>query len=145
MAEAFGDGLLACQTTGTSDLLSQHVPVYTFLFAYPKADFILPEVIDLKAFHSAEIQFVYQRPMGWFEYDFKGKELALSHKMSDYWTQFAATGNPNGKVDLHWPEYKANEQRIVFDLEISTQRHYKHEICKFWNSMDYRKEPLPEF
>ena len=48
--------------------------------------------------------------------------LELSHHFMDYWTQFAATGNPNGvpgspKV---WPEYTAAaDQNLQLDLDIS--------------------------
>ena len=33
------------------------------------------------------------------------ENLALVHAMGGYWTQFAATGDPNGQKLSEWPAY----------------------------------------
>ncbi|MCB1616058.1 MAG: carboxylesterase family protein [Pseudomonadales bacterium] len=137
LSEAFGDGYLACQSIWASEHLSQHVPVDSYIFNYKHADFILPELIELGAFHSAELQFVFNRPMAWFENRFSGDELLLSEQMMGDWTRFAYTGNPNKPDDPHWPLFNTRQEQLFYDLELSTQQGWKDEDCNFWRSLDF--------
>lgn len=137
LSAAFGDGYLACQSLWATQQLSAHVPVYAYTFAYPDADFILPELMELGAFHSAELQFVFNRPMAWFESRFSGDELRLSEQMMDDWARFAATGNPNRAGESHWPQYNQQGEQLFYDLELSTRSGWKAEACDFWKSLDY--------
>ena len=100
LAAALGDGFLACPTIDIAPLVSAHVPTYLYQFEYPHAHFALAMPIDMGAFHSAEIQFVFQRPAGVPPVPFTAAEIELSNQMMGYWTRFAATGDPNGGCGL---------------------------------------------
>jgi para-nitrobenzyl esterase len=42
------------------------------------------------------------------------KDEALSKLMMGYWTNFAKTGNPNGKGLPAWPTFTASDQRVMY-------------------------------
>jgi para-nitrobenzyl esterase len=64
---------------------------------------------SIGAVHASEIPFVFQtlksQDQPWRQEDFK-----LSTLMGDYWTNFAKTGNPNGKGLPEWPAYSAGRK-----------------------------------
>ena len=79
--------------------------VYTYDFDRPIP---WPAHPEFGAFHTADVPYVFQnlkvldRP--WEKADFQ-----LSNDMSSYWTNFAKTGNPNGKGLPAWPAYVAGK------------------------------------
>jgi para-nitrobenzyl esterase len=47
-------------------------------------------------------------PRAWTDADRK-----LADLMSNYWVNFATTGDPNGKGLLKWPSYKAKDDLLM--------------------------------
>ena len=42
--------------------------------------------------------------------------------MMDYWTAFAAAGDPNGSGRPHWPAYDpASDEHLEFDAEVTAK------------------------
>ena len=58
------------------------------------------------AYHSGDLAFVFGNTdkVG---LDWQADDHALSAAMVEYWTNFARTGNPNGKGVPNWPEFNA--------------------------------------
>jgi len=85
--------------------------VYTYYFDRPIP---WPAHPEFGAFHTSEVPYVFQnlkvldRP--WEKIDYQ-----LSDTMSSYWTNFARTGNPNGKGLPFWPAYSP-EKHVTMEL-----------------------------
>jgi para-nitrobenzyl esterase len=141
LADVFADHTFTCQEKFTSDALARHeAPVYSYHFDYADADFMLPELRELGAFHSAELQFIFGDSFGWFESSFSGKELELSHMLMDYWTQFATSVDPNGKESLpEWPLYNENRERLTLGMDPKViNGKDTDELCAFWQMVSSR-------
>jgi para-nitrobenzyl esterase len=75
---------------------------YLYYFSYPGKG----PTAGLGSFHTLELAFVgggYFRKARWGEPD--AEDWKLAGIMSCYWTQFAATGNPNRSGLPQWPIY----------------------------------------
>jgi len=56
----------------------------------------------------------------------------LSHKMMDYWVNFAKTGNPNAKHLPYWPAHKSkSDLNLEFSDTIRTNKHLFQKECDF--------------
>ncbi len=57
--------------------------------------------------------------------DWTDVDRGVSTAMMDYWTQFAATGNPNREGLTEWPEFDESDQHMTFSdpLEVGTGLH----------------------
>jgi len=75
-------------------------------------DRVPPGEPKLGAFHSAEVCYALHtlrfqhRP--WTPWD-----TTLSNLMSDYWVNFASTGDPNGKGLPPWPVFSARKTKVI--------------------------------
>ncbi|MCC7538973.1 MAG: carboxylesterase family protein, partial [Deltaproteobacteria bacterium] len=103
LAAALGHGVLACPARRTARALAgaSDRPVFTYWFAYADAEFQLPlgSDLDLGAFHSAEIQFVFGHRSGGGDFD--AEETALHEAMRGRWAEFVRAGDPGGTPA--WP------------------------------------------
>jgi para-nitrobenzyl esterase len=65
------------------------------------------------AYHTSELYFVF-RPSYWKA---DPTSSAVSDYMMDMWTRFANTGNPNGGINVTWPQYH-NENDQYLDIGV---------------------------
>lgn len=90
-----------------SHLATGNSPVYRYRFDQA------PPPGDRGAYHSAEIEFVFQalasKPLAWRDVD-----RSVSDLMSSYWVNFAKTGNPNGAGLPPWPAFRPDGQVMRF-------------------------------
>ena len=86
----------------------------------------------LRAYHAAEIQYVFGNLSGARPWD--DADRKLSETMSSYWVNFAATGNPNGKGLPKWPEYDAKtDMAIEFGNAVELRRAINKEGLDFFD------------
>ncbi len=85
-------------------------PAYAYLFARQ-----LPGDSS-GAFHSSDLWYIFHSfSHSWRP--FTAGDQALSNQMVDYWTNFAKSGNPNGKDGGNWTPYSAKDPKLmVFDV-----------------------------
>jgi para-nitrobenzyl esterase len=87
---------------------SGHQPAYLYYFSRRPPG---PQSAKLRAFHAAEIAYVFGTfvwPFPWEDADKK-----LSDAMTSYWVNFAASGNPNGGGLAKWPAYNAKDDQAL--------------------------------
>jgi para-nitrobenzyl esterase len=63
-------------------------------------------------------------------------DMLISHRMMDYWVNFAKTGNPNGQGLVDWPAYKSNSDlNLEFANTIHINKHLFKKECDFISRM----------
>ncbi|WP_214407477.1 carboxylesterase/lipase family protein [Pseudonocardia lacus] len=97
----------ACSQLDDSRLLAAHVPVHHYEFADPAPPPLspLPPRMPMGAEHASDL---------WSLFDLAGmpapldpEQRRLSEQMIDYWTSFAATGDPGNADGPAWPRFDA--------------------------------------
>ena len=136
LTASFSDGYFNCPARLQAQALSQHVPTWSYEFDYDKAPFFIPWA-DLRAFHSAEIQYIMGWPMSLTRRNFKAKESGLASSMMGYWAQFARSGDPNGAGRVTWPPYDSGDKTLLFNLQNSVATGVHKEACQFWEELPY--------
>ena len=110
--------------------------LYYFTYAPPG-----PRARELKAFHAAEIPYVFDvipspdpREEG-FAYTATDRKVA--DLMSSYWANFAATGDPNGNGLPQWPHYAIDTEPY---LEIGATARVSRHLLK--TELDFLEKAL---
>ena len=131
------DNLFAWQayTWAKLQTTNGHHPVYVYLFSQTA-----PGEEQYGAFHSSEIPYalntLYTWKKAWSERDKK-----LSDIMSDYWINFAKTGNPNGASLPAWRPYSSAENKVMV-LKDDNQSMQPIEADKEFRFLDEYQESL---
>ena len=144
---AIGSDNTLCTQRNANRLLADQVPVYMYQFADRTAPTYFPKMDGYYslAYHTADIQYLFT---GWhggdqgIPHDLNRKQTQLSDELVAAWTNFAWSGNPNGKGDSPWPRYKAKanlpgilEQNIPFSTVISDAEYEAAHKCDLWDKV----------
>jgi len=131
------DGIFACSARNGDELLSNFTNTYAYEFNDENAP---PQPtpaglsFPLGAYHGSEIQYLFDT--GFF-FELTAPQQQLSAAMVSYWTNFAATGDPNGGTLPTWSLY--NPTTDVFQSFIpptpTTESTFNtdHMCDSFWN------------
>jgi carboxylesterase type B len=93
--------------------------------------------------HGAELPFVFHSADKIVPpFNYTTDELVLTAQMSNYWGNFANTGNPNkgpNSVNVQWPQYTSPsyENVVLSAPQITTESQEYQQICEFWNTVGY--------
>jgi para-nitrobenzyl esterase len=133
-------------------------PQYGYDFAYQHTPYYFPQMPNAYdatghflplAYHTADIQFVFPKWHGGQlgvnldqisgqPRELQGAEIGLSNQLVAAWTNFAATGNPNGAGVPSWPAMTAASPRILkqdISSSIYSESAYRSAYhCDFWDA-----------
>jgi para-nitrobenzyl esterase len=127
-ARVVGDSGVVCSTHDTARRAAKaglKVNMYNFNVHWS----LLPDT--LLAGHASEISHVFGAP--WLPTpDPDSEKVALA--MNAYWSQFAATGDPNGPgAPAVWPEFTTgSDQRLQLDPHFEALKDFRTKECAFW-------------
>ncbi|MBL8229241.1 MAG: carboxylesterase family protein [Bryobacterales bacterium] len=106
---------------------AQEEPVYRYFFTHSSPAQAVPA-----AFHGLELAYLFQR----FSEGAAGSDLAVQRAIREYWTNFAATGDPNASGLVRWPEYvPAADSYLEISAPPQAGRGVRTEKCDFWERM----------
>lgn len=100
----------ACRIWQANHLLADKVPLYAYEFRDKTAPSYFPKMpgLVMGAYHTSELQYLFPRWRGGRQgipRDLSPRQRRLSNQLVQAWTNFARTGNPNGRGNAPWPAY----------------------------------------
>jgi para-nitrobenzyl esterase len=129
------DLVFACNARTDVRNLSQFVPTYQYEFNDPNAPPLLPAVsFPYGAYHAGEIQYLF--PPAQSQLNATQQQLAAA--MRKYWTQFAKTGDPNGRALPAWPKYASSTdqaQSLIPPTPTTESTFAIDHKCAFWETV----------
>ena len=131
------DGIFACSARNGDALLSNFTNTYAYEFNDENAPPQPPPAglsFPLGAYHGSEIQYLFDT--GYF-FEFTAPQQQLSAAMVSYWTNFAATGDPNGGTLPAWSLYNPTTdvfQSLIPPTPTTESTFNTDHMCDgFWN------------
>ena len=134
LGQAVGDAVLACPSVTSAGILQRYVPVYEYEFDQLPNPFVLATPgIDLGAFHSSELPYVFDGPVeSSGDFAFTPAQQQLASTVSGAWARFAATGSPTGG-GLVWPRLTSpTGAYLSLDTPTAVKSAMKQHECSFW-------------
>jgi para-nitrobenzyl esterase len=146
LARIVGDLEYACEARRLARLVERtRTPVFLYSFDYEVDAVVLDRVV-----HGLDVNFVFGNNFGpplFPSYALNPTERAFSQTIRDYWSRFAASGNP--KTDdpavVHWPLFtrpsgggRGVDKHLVLDLLIHEGERLREGQCDFWEPYFFR-------
>jgi para-nitrobenzyl esterase len=98
------DAVFACNALAAEISLAHYVPTWAYEFNDPNAPqrFLPPVSFPYGAYHSAELQYLFDLPVTIPAPALTADQEALANAMVSYWTHFAAQSDPNSFDTPPW-------------------------------------------
>lgn len=107
------------------------VPLFRYYFTYVRAD---PAVHELRAFHGAEIQLLFDT-FTRFGYQPPERERTVADAMQMSWASMAASGSPIHERTSFWQPYEvARDNALIFDAPLAAVERVGTTHCDFWDA-----------
>jgi para-nitrobenzyl esterase len=90
---------------------SKDAPAYVYLFSYVSPS--MQQMMRFGAAHGSEIAYVFDNLTSRNGAVIAQKDKEVAKMMNGYWTNFAKTGDPNGKGLPKWPVYDPKKNEIL--------------------------------
>jgi para-nitrobenzyl esterase len=146
LARIVGDLEYACEARRLARLVERtRTPVFLYSFDYEVDAVVLDRVV-----HGLDVNFVFGNDFGpplFPSYALNPTERAFSQTIRDYWSRFAASGNPNTDDPgvVHWPRFtrpsgagRGVDKHLVLDLLIHEGERLREGQCDFWEPYFFR-------
>ncbi len=132
------DAIRGCPTRRLAHVAAPNAPVFRFLYTHSYAND--PLLGSFRAAHALEDPFLwgdFNLFPGFVDgYQPTAGERKLSARMTDYWANFARTGNPNGDSLPPWPRYDTDRERtLILDESNGLVTRYHAQECAFMDSL----------
>ncbi len=115
-ADILGATFFAWPSYAWSNLQSEHGKSKVFVYYFDRQQPSAPDATykPRGAFHYDEVKYVFGHIDQFPDKGFTDADRKLSGIMSDYWTNFAKTGDPNGYGLPPWPAYSADKPQVQY-------------------------------
>ncbi len=122
------DAKRGCPTVQLADTVSTRAPVWRWLYTHTYEDD--PVFGPFRASHVLEEPLLWQSDVFGFGHMQTPAEAVLARRMTDYWTNFAKTGNPNGAGLPTWPRYNGvTRPTLRLDDQMDVIANYHVQQC----------------
>jgi para-nitrobenzyl esterase len=140
------DAIFACPAHFASALTSRFVPTFAYEFNDENApqDFLPPAGFPYGAAHASELQYLFDLRTAFPPTPLDAGQQQLAGTMVDYWTAFAANGNPNQPGSPNWPTFNVSGddvQSLVPPVPETESNFALDHKCAFWDAASGRKLP----
>ena len=141
LSQIAGDYEAVCEARRVARFVSRFAPVYFYSFEREVAPVAGNQVI-----HGLDLNFVFGNNYGApTPYVLSAADLAFSNIQMDFWTRFAATGNPNapgrdtGYAHDAWSTYHgASAKYMVLAVPTLEERRPREAACYYWDGFFLR-------
>jgi para-nitrobenzyl esterase len=140
------DAIFACPAHFASELTSRFVPTFAYEFNDENApELFLPFAgFPYGAAHASELQYLFDIRPSLPATPLNADQQQLAGNMVDYWTAFAANGNPNHQNTPNWPLFSVVPGDMQSFVPPTAQNELTFAIdhkCSFWDAVAGRTLP----